>query len=88
MEELLDRIAARPLHLPGLILIPGYKIVVKDSRGSVVSGVFLGYASSFIALAASCGNQQPVRFLNIRRVNEIIVLGRCEHNEGENSVED
>ena len=83
-----EQIAARPLHLPGLILIPGYEIVVKDSRGSVVKGVFVGYASSFIALAASCESRRPVRFLNIRRVNEIIVLGRCEYGGGENSVED
>jgi hypothetical protein len=65
---------AKPLALPGLILEPGDLVIIVDSRGRAIKGVFLGYSSSFLALGNDC--QQPLRFINIRRVNEIIILQR------------
>lgn len=66
---------ARPLYLPGLILEPGDLIIIVDSRGRVIKGVFRGYASKFIALSDGC-NEEPGRFMNIQRVNEIYILKR------------
>jgi len=68
---------ARPLILPGLILQPGDMVVIVDSRGRVIRGVFLGYASAFIAIGENCKENKPYRFLNIKRINEIIVEGSC-----------
>jgi len=80
------RYQARPLVLPGLLLEPGDEIMVVDSRGRVVKGIFLGYASKFIAIANACG-EPPYRFINIQRVNEIIVLRRANCVEGEGGKE-
>ena len=79
---------ARPLYLPGVILEPGDLIIIVDSRGRVIKGVFKGYASKFIALSNEC-NEEPGRFMNIQRVNEIYILkrGYCVTSEGENSHE-
>jgi len=77
-----EKYLARPLHLPGLVLVPGDMIMVVDSRGRVIKGVFLGYASSFIALGGE--DCKPIRFINIRRLNEILVLKRgatCNERE-------
>jgi hypothetical protein len=72
--DTLQTYLAKPLILPGLALEPGDMIIIVDSRGRAIKGVFLGYSSSFLALGDDC--QQPIRFINIRRVNEIIILRR------------
>lgn len=74
---------SRPLYLPGLTLEPGDLVIVMDSRGRVIKGIFLGYASKFIAIANNCG-EAPYRFINIQRLNEIIVIqrGACVEGEG------
>lgn len=63
----------RPLYLPGLIIEPGDLILIVDSRGRAIRAVFKGYASKFLALANNC-KEEPNRFINIQRVNEILVL--------------
>lgn len=74
-REALSRVkwSPRELTLPGVTLRPGDLVVITDSRGRSISGVFRGYASSFIALSSGC-DDEPSRFLNIRKVNEIVVL--------------
>jgi len=79
-ENLRAELKTRPLYLPNIALIPEMKIAITDSRGTVFKGVFRGYSSGFIALSSNCEESNPNLFLNLRRVNNIIVLGYCNDN--------
>lgn len=72
MEEPMGR-----LRLPGVILTGCEKIVVRTTRGDSIVGCFRGFAYGMVALSASCG-EPPSRFIAMRRVLEIAVVGRCE----------
>ncbi len=63
----------RPLYLPGIVVKPGDLVIIVDTRGRTIKGVFMGYSSKFIALADECENK-PSRFINIQKVLEITIL--------------
>lgn len=85
-ENINPKYIARPLLLPGLLLEPGDEVLIVDSRGRAIKGVFLGYASKFLALSNDCSDT-PTRFINIQRINEIMVLWRGKCVEGNRSEE-
>ena len=91
-------IIARPLILPGIELIPGDLVIVIDSRGRAVKGIFMGYAAGFVGLSNEC-NKKPNRFINIRRINEVLIIkerycvkiefpSEGEDNEGEGGAQE
>ena len=77
---------SRCLTLPTIQLCGGEKLIIIDSRGQAILGVFKGFASGFLALAPDCDNPANI-FVNIKRVNKIIVGGRCDEVSNEDRKE-
>ena len=66
----------REFELPGLKLQPcKHLILVQDSRGATYIGLFAGYSGSFIALAHPDDCKNIMFFVNIKRINLIVVKG-------------
>lgn len=83
-----DGLWPRPLPFPGMTIEIGDEIIVRDSRGAVSKGFFMGFASGWISLATQCGGEID-RVISIKRVAEIIKTGkRCEPREGETDAAD
>lgn len=72
MEETMGR-----LRLPGVVLMGCEKVIVRTTRGDSITGCFRGFAYGMVALSAGCG-EPPSRFVAMKRVLEIVVVGRCE----------